>query len=165
MDFNVYLTAWIMIGNTEFNKVQSIEKVLHDIQRCVLLHVVTNPTNLFCRKLPETSTPQRHIQNLARNLIWTCLRNSQRPRHLLRSKCFIILRETRKKNCASIFNAIPECVLLTICFHLYCLRISKGWSMLHHRSVGQVQSKKCYVMLIYTFVTFSLLFFIKKLFL
>ena len=47
MGFNVYLPAGTMIGNIEFNKLQSIENVLHDIQRCVLLHVATYPTNLF----------------------------------------------------------------------------------------------------------------------
>ena len=58
MGFNVYLPAETMIGNIEFNKAYSTEKVLHDIQRsvlylhdiqrCVLLNVATNLTNLFC---------------------------------------------------------------------------------------------------------------------
>ena len=76
------------------------------------------------------------------------------PLHLLRNKC--------EKNCASIFNAIAELVPLTISFHLYFLRISKVLSVLHHRSVGQVQSKK---MLLYVYLYFCgvfLLSFIKK---
>ena len=64
-----------------------------------------------------------------------------------------IYRDMRK-NCTSIFNAITECVTLAISFHLYFLRISKGWSMLHHRSVWQVQIRECYLMFTYTFVTF-----------
>ena len=46
--FNV--PAGIMSGNIEFNKVYSIVKVLHDIQRCVLLHVCVarDLINLFC---------------------------------------------------------------------------------------------------------------------
>ena len=36
-----------MIDNIEFNKIYSIENVSHGIQRCVLLHVATNLTNLF----------------------------------------------------------------------------------------------------------------------
>ena len=63
-------------------------------------------------------------------------------------------REKWEKNCASIFNAITKCVPLTIYFHLYFLCISKVWSMLHHRSVGQVQIKECYFIFTYTFVTF-----------
>ena len=46
MGFNEYLPAGTMIGNIEFDKVFSIEKVWHDIQCSVLLHVVSNPTNL-----------------------------------------------------------------------------------------------------------------------
>ena len=61
MGFYVYWPAETIIGNIEFNKVLSIEKFLHDVQRCVLLHVATNHTNLFCKKLPERSTPHRHI--------------------------------------------------------------------------------------------------------
>ena len=61
MGFNVYLPAGTMMGNVEFNKVYLIGKVLHDIQRCVLLHIATNLTNLVCKKLRETSTPQGHI--------------------------------------------------------------------------------------------------------
>ena len=33
-----------------------------------------------------------------------------------------------------------ECVLLTVSYHLYCLRLSKDWSILHHGSVGRVQN-------------------------
>ena len=47
MGFNVYLPAGTVIGNIEFNKVKSIEKVSYGIQRCVLLHVATNLNNLF----------------------------------------------------------------------------------------------------------------------
>ena len=61
MGFNVYLPAGTMMGNIEFNKVYLIGKVLHDIQRWVLLHIATNLTNLVCKKLRETSTPQGHI--------------------------------------------------------------------------------------------------------
>ena len=57
----MYLPARTMIGNIEFNKVLSIEKVLHDIQRCVLLRVASNITDLFCEKLRERSTRQRRI--------------------------------------------------------------------------------------------------------
>ena len=113
------------------------------MQCCVLLHVATNLTNLFCKKLRERSTPQRHIKNLAR-LIWNCLKNSWRlwfvsyirkklhvrcwvlntPLHLLRSKYFIIERD-EKKICASIFHAIAERVPLAISSRQYFLRISK----------------------------------------
>ena len=58
MGLNVYLPAGKMVGKIEFNKAYSTEKVLHDmqrcvlylhdIQRCVLLHVASNLTNLFC---------------------------------------------------------------------------------------------------------------------
>ena len=58
MGINVYLPAGKMVGKIEFNKAYSTEKVLHDIQRCVLylhdiqrcvlLHVASNLTNLFC---------------------------------------------------------------------------------------------------------------------
>ena len=65
MGFNVYLPTGKMVGNIEFYKDQSIEKVLYDIQRCVLLHA-TNLNNIFCKKVREKSTPLRHIQNLAR---------------------------------------------------------------------------------------------------
>ena len=61
MGFNVYLPSGTMIGNIEFKKVYLTENVLHDIQRCVLLHIATNLTNLVCKRLRETSTPQRHI--------------------------------------------------------------------------------------------------------
>ena len=68
---------------------------------------------------------------------------------------FYYIERDEKKNSASIFNAITECVALTISFHLYFLRISKVWSMLHDGSVGQVQSKECYFMLTCTFVIFQ----------
>ena len=35
-----------MIGNTDFDKAQTVEKVLHDMQHYVFLHVVTNLTGL-----------------------------------------------------------------------------------------------------------------------
>ena len=47
-----------------------------------------------------------------------------------------------------------ECVPLTISYQLYFLHISVVWSMLHHRSVGQVQSKECCFMFRYTFLSF-----------
>ena len=148
------------------------------MQCCVLLHVATNLTNLFCKKLRERSTPQRHIKNLAR-LIWNCLKNSWRlwfvsyirkklhvrcwvlntPLHLLRSKYFIIERD-EKKICASIFHAIAERVPLAISSRQYFLRISKVWNMLHHGSRGQVQRKECYVYIY--FCGIFLLFFMKK---
>ena len=71
--------------------------------------------------------------------------------------------ERDEKKIISILNALTGCVPPTISFHLYFLRISKVSSMLHHGSVGQVQSKEYYFKFIYTFVTFLLLFFIKKL--
>ena len=37
----MYLTAAATIGNIEFNVVKSIEKVLHNRQRCILLHVAS----------------------------------------------------------------------------------------------------------------------------
>ena len=40
IDFSVYLTAATTIGNIEFNLIKSMEEVLHNRQRCVLLHVV-----------------------------------------------------------------------------------------------------------------------------
>ena len=52
-----------MIGIIEFNKVQSIEKVLYDIQRCVLLHVATNLTTLFCKKITwEKHTSEAYLE-------------------------------------------------------------------------------------------------------
>ena len=36
-----------MIGNTEFDQAEMVEKILHDMHRCVLLHVVTNLNNLL----------------------------------------------------------------------------------------------------------------------
>ena len=56
-----------------------------------------------------------------------------------------------------------ECVSLTIFYHLIFLRISKVWGILHHGSVGRVQSKECYFMFSSTFLAFLLLFFIKEL--
>ena len=47
MGFNVYLPAGIVIGNIQFNKVLSTEKVWNDIQDCMLLHVAANLTNLL----------------------------------------------------------------------------------------------------------------------
>ena len=38
------------------------------MQRYVLLHVANNLTNLFCKKLRERGTSQRHIQNTVRHL-------------------------------------------------------------------------------------------------
>ena len=61
MGFNMYLPALTLIGNIEFNKVLSTEKVWHEMQRYVLLHVANNLTNLFCKKLRERGTSQRHI--------------------------------------------------------------------------------------------------------
>ena len=42
------------------------------------------------------------------------------------------------------FSIHNECVPLTISYHLYFLHISKVWNMLHHGSVGWVQSKESY---------------------
>ena len=75
---------------------------------------------------------------------------------------FYHVEKDEKKNCASIFNDITECVSLIISFHLYFLRISEIWCMLHHALVGQVQSKECYFMFTYTFVTLSCCFSLKK---
>ena len=132
MGFNVYLLAGAMIRNIKFYKVQSIERVLHDIQRCVLLHVTANVTNLFCKKLREANTSQRHIQNLARHMVQpdNCLRKylaalsrflySQKAPcqifdtipntslYLLRFVNVLSYRERRSKNCASIFNDVTE---------------------------------------------------------
>ena len=47
---------------------------------------------------------------------------------------------------------IPEKVPLTISYHLYFLRISKVWGMLHHGSMRRVQSKKSYFMFTYNFL-------------
>ena len=41
-------------------------------------------------------------------------------------------------------------------------RISKVLSVLHHSSVGRVQSKRCYFIFTYTFLTFFLLLFFIK---
>ena len=45
---------------------------------------------------------------------------------------------------------------MTISYHLYFLHISNVWSMSHHGSVGQVQSKECYFMFKYSFLAFVL---------
>ena len=55
-----------------------------------------------------------------------------------------------------------ECVPLTISYHLYFLRASKIWSMLHHGSMGRVQNKECNSKSTYTFLGIFLLFFIKN---
>ena len=41
MGFNVYLPARAMVGNIKFNKAWSLEKVLHDARRCVLLPLIS----------------------------------------------------------------------------------------------------------------------------
>ena len=52
-----------MIGIIEFNKVQSIEKVLYDIQRCVLLHVATNLTLIYFVKITrEKHTSEAYLE-------------------------------------------------------------------------------------------------------
>ena len=60
MGFNVYLPAGTVIGNIEFNKVKSIEKVSYGIQRCVLLHVATNLNNLFLKNY----TREAHLRGI-----------------------------------------------------------------------------------------------------
>ena len=55
-----------------------------------------------------------------------------------------------------------KCVSLTISYHQYFLRISKDWSMLHHGSVGRVQSKGGYFMFTYAFFGIFWFFFMKK---
>ena len=57
-----------------------------------------------------------------------------------------------------------ECVPLKIFHHLYFLRISKVWNMLHHRSVGRVQIKECHFIFTYTFSHFFVVFHQKSLF-
>ena len=47
-----------------------------------------------------------------------------------------------------------ECIPVTISYHSYFLRISKVWGMLHHGSVGRVQSEECYFMFPCTFLAF-----------
>ena len=44
--------------------------------------------------------------------------------------------------------------LKTISHRHIFLHLSKVWSMLHHRSVGQVQNKECYFILSSTFLAF-----------
>ena len=53
-----------------------------------------------------------------------------------------------------------ECDPTIICHHPYFLRIFKIWNMLHHESVGRVQSKECYLMFTYTFLASFCCFFI-----
>ena len=48
-------------------------------------------------------------------------------------------------------NSVQECVPLTISYHLYFLRISKVWSMLHHGSVGAGSEQR---MLLYVYIYF-----------
>ena len=55
-----------------------------------------------------------------------------------------------------------ERVPLKISYHLYFLHISNVWSILHHGSVGRVQSKQCNSLFTYTFLAFFFLFFIKR---
>lgn len=61
-----------------------------------------------------------------------------------------------------IFKRQKECFPPTISYHLYYLRISKVWSMLHHKSVGRVQGKQSISQFTYTFLAFLLLFYVKK---
>ena len=51
---------------------------------------------------------------------------------------------------------------LTISDHLYFHRTSKVWSMLHHGSMGRIQSKQCNSLFAFPFLVLLLLFFIKK---
>ena len=62
-----------------------------------------------------------------------------------------------------------EFVPLTISYHVYFLRISKVSSMLHHRTVGKIRCKECYLHILslhflllfikkYVFLSFSFLF-------
>ena len=117
-----------------------------------------------------------------RNLISTCNRrvrsvpagqgeiSSQQTRscnHHLRylNECWIHLciywevnvlsyRVRWERNCASILNAITECVPMAVSFDLNFLCISKVWSMSHHGSMGHFQSKEGYFIFTYTFVAF-----------
>ena len=46
--------------------------------------------------------------------------------------------------------------------HCQCDIIFKVWSMLHHESLGRIQSKDCYFMVTYTFLVFFVIFHLKK---
>ena len=59
-------------------------------------------------------------------------------------------------------NVFQECVQLTISFHLYFLRVSKVWSMLHHGSLERIHSKKCNSKSTYTFLSIFVVFHKKK---
>ena len=54
-----------------------------------------------------------------------------------------------------------RCIPLTICYHLYFLRISKIWNILHHRSVGEFRVKNAtlFTCTLLIFVVVVLLFF------
>ena len=57
----MHLLVGTIIINFEFNRVQSTEKVLHDMQCYVFVHVDTNLSNLFFQKLYQRSMPDEHI--------------------------------------------------------------------------------------------------------
>ena len=48
-----------------------------------------------------------------------------------------------------------ECIPLTISYHLYFLRISKVWKMLHHGSVGRVCHQKIVFLSVSIFLFFD----------
>ena len=49
MGFNLHLPSGTMSENIKFDKVYQTEKVLHVIQRCVSLHIITDFTNYFVK--------------------------------------------------------------------------------------------------------------------
>ena len=55
---------------------------------------------------------------------------------------------------AVVCSCYAECFPLTISYHLYFLRVSKVWSILHNRSVERFESKEFYYTFAYTLVEF-----------
>ena len=58
----MYLTAAATIGNIEFNLVKSIEKVLNNRQRCVLLHVAS------LKIIREKRTSEKYLATQTSNI-------------------------------------------------------------------------------------------------
>ena len=73
------------------------------------------------------------------------------PLFLVRSLAVFNRSSRRFVKSKEMLNFTNKCVPLTISYHLYFLRISEVWSILHHGSVRQSQGKECYFILTHSF--------------
>ena len=70
---------------------------------------------------------------------------------------FLVSKKYKKKKKKIVLSTMP--IQHRVCSShkitpIYFIRLSKVWSMLHHGSVGRVQSKECYYVFTYTFFAF-----------